>query len=210
MLATYLTSTKKITPLLPGVILLKLVLLKLQCHKRPHQQVNFSICPAPPSARYYQQPANPTPNLHYQAVAPPPPMWTFLKFRCDDKKLWVDDISWCKCIDNFSHHFSADPFFAFILFVLLVIFTPYLPISVSYFGCCLTTSCRNFDACYNHSCVTSFHAYTGTGLFGGPCILDVSKLFPMKILLITLLDGLKPKTGLPKNPLCPYIAPKNS
>jgi len=31
----------------------------------------------------------------------------------------------------------------------------------------------------------------------------------MKIILLTLVDGplLKPKIGLPKNPLCPYIAP---
>ena len=45
------------------------------------------------------------------------------------------------------------------------------------------------------------------GIFGGPCIFDVSKLFPMNILLITLLDGplLKPKIGLPKNPMCPIL-----
>ena len=27
------------------------------------------------------------------------------------------------------------------------------------------------------------------GIFGGPCIFDASKLFPMKILNLTLLDG---------------------
>lgn len=43
---------QNITPLLP-VILLKLVLLKLQSHKRPHQPVKFSMHPAPPPAGYY-------------------------------------------------------------------------------------------------------------------------------------------------------------
>ena len=99
--------------------------------------------------------------------------------------------------------------FHFLLYSLLVIFTSYLSISVSYFGC-LTTSCRIFDACYNHSCMTILHAYTGTGIFGCPCIFDVSKLFPMKTLLLTLLNGTCCSNVklTPEKSTVPHIAPK--
>ena len=115
-----------------------------------------------------------------------------------------------KCIDKFSHNISADPF-SFSLFILLpACHFHILPFDFRFILWLLNNIVSNFR-CLLQSflCDYFFHAYTGTGIFGGPCIFDVSKLFPMKILLLTLLDGfllLKPKIDCRKihcEPHCP-------
>ena len=136
--------------------------------------------------------------------------WNFVATRTATTKKCELTIVNENALTNFHTIFPLTHFlFHFLFYSLLVIFTSYLSISVSYFGC-LTTSCRIFDPCYNHSCVTIFHAYTGTVIFGGPYIFDVSKLFPMKILLLTLRNDpccSNLKLTAEKS-IVPHIAPK--
>ena len=226
-----------ITPLLP-INLIKTVLLNFPIHKRPHQPVNFRrilLLLLPDTARILHRQHQETSaikllllqhlrnhkskSIHKPALPLNPFRHRFLLLQAQSEKFWNFVATTKKCELTIVNEYALTKFhtifplthflFHFLLYSLLVIFTSYLSISVSYFGC-LTTSCRIFDACYNHSCVTIFHAYTGTGIFGGPCIFDVSKLFPMKILLLTLLDGpccSNLKLTAEKSTV-PHIAPK--
>ena len=107
--------------------------------------------------------------------------------------------------------FPLNHFFFHFLFysLLVVIVTPYLSISVSYFGCLKHRVEFSILACYNHAFLCNiFHEYTSTNIFGHPYFFDVSEHFPLKIRSTPDVAGwsllLKPKIDCQKIRFAPY------